>query len=486
MSLFQYSAARAGARHLGNRVVSCGVVAALGMALAAGANAADTGTPTWQAGPVTLSFGGYTALETLYRNRYEGTDIGSDYNTKIPYPDQTTTYNTSEFRETARQSRLTILAQGPVSDGYSAEGYFEMDFLGDAQNANSNESNSYTPRVRNIYGMFRDSNDGLYFLAGQNWSLVTLTRTEMNPRSEITPLTIDAQYAVGFNWTRNPQLRVVKSWNDQFAIGFSLESPQAQFCSTCTTPSGTVTSVAGTQQLVSASSLAVDFVPDVVLKVAADPGYGHYELYGLGRGFRDRDSITGANNTTYGGGLGGAILLPLVPKMLELQVSGLFGNGIGRYGSAQLPDVTVRSDVTVAAIPEYDVLVGLVFKPTSTWTFYAYGGVESASETAYTNATAGYTGTITGYGYGSPLYNNSGCLITTSSPSSTNCIANTKSVTQGTAGTWWKYYEGQMGNLQFGLQGSYTKRDAFAGIGGDPSTNLTVIMASFRYYPYQH
>jgi hypothetical protein len=483
MNILNNAASKSNARRLRARVAAVGVAAALGVGMEMAAGAADgpaPSAPTWQAGPVTLSFGGYTALESVYRNRYEGTDIGSDYNTKIPFPDQTTTYNTSEFRETARQSRLTILAQGPKSDGYSAEAWFEMDFLGDAQNANSNESNSYTPRVRNLYGLFRNSNDGLYFLAGQNWSLVTLNRTEMNPRSEITPLTIDSQYVVGFNWTRNPQLRIVKSWNDKLAVGFSLESPQAQFCSSCNIPGGTVTSVAGTQQLVSASSLAIDFVPDVVLKIASDPGYGHYELYGLGRGFRDRNSISGSNNTTYGGGIGGSVLLPLVPNILEVQGSVLFGNGIGRYGSAQLPDVTVRSDVTVAAIPEVDALVGLILKPTSLWTFYAYAGIENASETAYTN-TAG----TTGYGYGSPLYNNSGCTITTSAPSSTNCIANTKRVTQGAIGTWWKYYQGQLGNLQLGLQGSYTKRDTFAGIGGDPSTNMTVVMASFRYYPYQ-
>jgi hypothetical protein len=355
-----------------------------------------------------------------------------------------------------------------------------MDFLGDAENANSNESNSYTPRVRNLYGLFKDSNNGISVLAGQNWSLVTLNRVEMNPRTEVPPLTIDAQYATGFNWTRNPQLRIVKSWNNQFAIGISLESPQAQFCSTCTTPAGTVTSVAGTQQLVSATSLAIDFMPDVVVKIAADPGYGHYELYGLGRGFRDRDSITGANNTTFGGGVGAGVLLPLVPKLLEIEATTLVGSGIGRYGTSQLPDVTVRSDTTVAAIPEVDVMVGLVFKPTSLWTFYAYAGMESASETAYTNAAG-----TTGYGYGSPLYNNSACLVEGAAPSSTNCIGNTKSIEQGTLGTWWKYYQGQMGNLQLGLQGSYTKKDAFVGVGGDPSTNMTVIMASFRYYPYQ-
>jgi hypothetical protein len=466
--------------------VSAGVTAIVLAAAAGTATAADGGAPSWQAGPVTLSFGGFTALESLYRTRYEGTDIGSDFNTKIPFPYQTTNYNVSEFRETARQSRLTILAQGPSSGGYSAEGWFEMDFLGDAQNANSNESNSYTPRVRNIYGLFRDSNDGLYLLAGQNWSLVTLTRHEMDPRSEMPPLTIDAQYVAGFNWTRNPQIRVVKSWNDQIAVGLSLESPQAQICPAssatsaagCNTPATAITTVAGTQQLVSAASLALDFVPDVVLKVAADPGYGHYEVYGLGRGYRDRNSALAQNNTTYSGGVGGSILLPLVPKVLDLQASVLSGTGIGRYGSAQLPDVAVRPDSTLAAIPETDALVGLVFKPDSRWTIYAYGGMETAKAADYTNA----AGTV-GYGYGSPLYNNSGCLLATGTAA--HCAADTKTVEQGAIGAWWKYYQGQMGNLQLGLQGSYTRRETFTGIGGDPSTNMTVVMVSFRYYPYQ-
>ena len=32
-------------------------------------------------------------------------------------------------------------------------------------------------------------------------------------------------------------------------------------------------------------------------KIAADPGYGHYEVYGLARFFRDRNNTTASNNT---------------------------------------------------------------------------------------------------------------------------------------------------------------------------------------------
>ncbi len=40
------------------------------------------------------------------------------------------------------------------------EGYFEMDFLGAAPTANSNESNSYNLRMRNVYGTYYRQDDG--------------------------------------------------------------------------------------------------------------------------------------------------------------------------------------------------------------------------------------------------------------------------------------------------------------------------------------
>jgi len=91
-------------------------------------------------------------------------------------------------------------------------------------------------------------------------------------------------------------------------------------------------------------------------------------------------------------------------------------------------------------------------------------------------------GTTLGYGYGSPLYNNSGCGI----EGSTLCAANTSRIEQVTTGAWYRYYQGPLGYMQVGVQGAYTKRRTFNGIGGDPSTSLTGGMVSFRYYPYQN
>ena len=462
-------------------------------ATAAGAPAsvAQSTSPTWHAGPVTLSFGGFTALESVYRNKNEVADIGSNYNTGIPFAYQPNDH-ISEFRESARQSRFSLLAQGPQSGSLSAEGYFESDFLSSGTSSNSAESNSYTLRVRHFYGTLHDSDADWYVLGGQEWSYATLNSTaQMNPRNEVIPLTIDAQYVAGFNWTRNAQIRFVKDWNKVVSVGLSIESPQASFytgCNTVATPAPTgcaappsnLTTNAGGSLLNSTTNYSLDFAPDIIAKVAVDPGYGHYEVYGLARGFRDRSPGTaaGTNNTTWAGSVGVGMVLPIIDKQLTFQASALAGSGNGRYGSAQLPDATIRPDGTVAAIREWQALFGLSYRPVSALTLYAYAGEEAESSQSYTNA----AGTA-GMGYGSSLYNNSGCYSLTGSAAT--CIGNTRAVEEVTVGEWWKVYQGAIGNFQIGLEYSYLDRKAFSGVGGDPSTNISMGFVSFRYYPYQ-
>lgn len=436
--------------------------------------------PTWQAGPVGLTFGGFTALESVYRSKNEVADIGSSYNSAIPFAYQANDY-ISEFRESARQSRFALLAQGPQGDAWSAQGYFETDFLSAGASSNSAESNSYTLRVRHFYGVLRNTESNWYLLAGQDWSYATLSTTgTMQPRTEQIPFTIDAQYVVGFNWTRNAQLRLVKLFGNVASLGISFESPQAAF--TGATPATTVVNNTGGSLLNATTTYSIDFAPDVIAKFAVDPGFGHFELYGMGRGFRDRyeptaGSVAGTNNTSYGGGIGAGMILPSASAPLYFQASGLLGDGIGRYGSGQLPDATVRPDGTVAALQEREVLVGLVGKPIPTLQIYAYGGLEQAARDAFVSA----KGTL--YGYGNPGYNNSGCDLETGS--SSTCVANTETLKQLVLGEWWKAYQGAIGNFQIGLQYSYTDRLAFSGKGGAPSTSINMGFISFRYYPYQ-
>jgi hypothetical protein len=440
-----------------------------------------TTSTSWQAGPLDVSFGGFAALESVWRSKNETADIGSNYNTGIPYAFSSNAH-LDEFRESARQSRFALLVKGPEGGGWSAQSYLETDFLSGGVTSNSTESNSYTLRIRHFYGILRNTDMNWYLLAGQSWSLATLsTSGTLNPRAEQIPLTIDAQYVVGFNWTRNPQLRFVKLFGDSASFALSVESPQASF--TGATPTTTVINNPGVGGglLPSTNNYSLDFAPDTIAKFAIDPGWGHYELYGMARGFRDRfeptaGSVDGTNNTTWGASVGAGLILPLTSQ-LSFQASALAGSGIGRYGSGQLPDVTVRPDGTITAIRETDVLVGLKFNPTSTLTLYAYGGTEMATSAAYTST----TGKL--YGYGNPGYNNSGCDLLTGS--SSTCVANTKTLKQLVLGEWWKVYQGPIGNFQIGLQYTYEDRIAFEGVGGAPSTNINMGFFSFRYYPYQ-
>jgi hypothetical protein len=40
--------------------------------------------------------------------------------------------------------------------------------------------------------------------------------------------------------------------------------------------------------------------------------------------------------TSFGSGVGGSVLLPVIPRYLEVQAGGTYGRGIGRYGPGQL------------------------------------------------------------------------------------------------------------------------------------------------------
>ena len=93
---------------------------------------------------ITVTLGGFAAAEGVYRTKNDVADIGSNYS-KIPYNNATLAH-TDELRGTARQSRLSILAQGNLTPDMVAAFYGEFDFLAAAQTGNSNESDSYSPR----------------------------------------------------------------------------------------------------------------------------------------------------------------------------------------------------------------------------------------------------------------------------------------------------------------------------------------------------
>ena len=133
---------------------------------------------------VKFTLGGFAALETVTRDRNMTSDIVTNFSA-IPYPNIPASH-TGETRFSARQSRVSGLAQADVNDHVHIEGYGEFDFLGNAQTGNSNQTNSYNPRVRNLYGTIdwkTDDGNAWHLLVGQNWSLATMNSTGILPRS---------------------------------------------------------------------------------------------------------------------------------------------------------------------------------------------------------------------------------------------------------------------------------------------------------------
>ena len=478
---------------------------------------------TFRVGNVDIKLGGFIAAESVYRSRNEVADIASNFNTGIPEK-ISPLYHESEFRESARQSRVTALVTGLPDKDTKLQAYFALDFLGASPTSNSNESNSFVPRIREGWASYSRSDLGFEVLAGQSWTLLTMNRVGMEPLNVQTPLQIDAQYVPGFTWARQPELRIEKSFaNNQYWLGLSIENPATTYTNTSipsalgtlnVTNPGTANLATGsnsgttvvtgetavtttvtkngkttsttvltptTASVAGLGAFSDDIAPDVVIKGTADWKFAHLEAYGVGRVFHDRVSQlgTGQSNTMFGGGGGAAALVHIIPNVLDFQVSGLAGQGIGRYGTSQLPDATVNAQGGPEALPEWMALAGLVYHPVKQIDLYGYMGTEQTTA-RYFDTTVG--GKTTAYGYGNPLYSNAGC---DEELSKLTCTGNTSGIVQGTVGAWYRFLKGPYGTFQAGVQYSYTHRDVFQGVGPTPQTNDNMVFFSMRYYPFQ-
>jgi hypothetical protein len=466
--------------------------ASIGAIMAALAVTPALADSTMDAGPVTVTLGGFLASEGLYRSRNEESDIGSTFS-GVPFGNVPAAH-TSEARFTARQSRITLLAQGDVNSDTHLTFYNEMDFLGAAQSANSKESNSYNLRIRNMYTTVDWDSLGLQLLAGQNWSLATANTHGITPRNELVPATIEAQYVVGFVWARQPQIRITKNWNKEFWLAVSVENPQTTIAGGAATATGfsVYDQQAGGSLFNSANNYTTNHVPDVIGKIAWEPWIGdsqplHMEVYGIYRDFYDRTYVAATNalnaaagdynKDIAGGSVGGTITWTAIPHFLDLQVTGSSGTGIGRYASGQLPDATLAPNGSLDPISETIWLAGGTWHATPTFDIYAYGGQEAEHSKVFTTGT-----TLTGLGV--PTANLSAC-VAADTATSTACSAQLHNENQITAGFWWRIYQGKFGSFRYGMEYSYTHLTAFAGAGGiKPTTDDSMVFTSIRYYPF--
>ncbi len=474
-----------------------GVSTAPALTGAAAAPQTNNEPTSWAFKGVTFTPIGFFAAETVWRQRGLGADINTPFNS-LPMPGASQ-YNISEFNASGRQSRIGMLVQGKLSN-VTIGGYYEGDFLSAGTTSNDNQSNSYTFRQRQFWAQAA-FNSGFTITGGQMWSLLTQTAKGVDNRTEVLPENIDAQYNVGFSWARQYGVRLAKNFNNRMWLAMSVEEPQISFKGAGpTTPFLFGQAGTGGGLYNSTANYSFNMTPDFVFKAAFEPGFGHYEVFGLVSTFRDRIFPAGAapyNANTVGGGGGANAWLPFDKGHINLGIHALVGNGVGRYGSAQsAPDVTVQPDGTFATVRSYQGLGTLAFHYPK-WDVYFHVGEEYGGRTEFT-ATGS---TIANVGFGAAGFNNAGCWTEPApgsggyAPGSVgNCANNIKSIIEGTAGAWYSFYSGPKGTFKFGLEYSRENYNTWTGVGGTgactsaahptcaPSTNDNMVFTSMRYY----
>lgn len=500
---------------------------------------------------ISLTPGGFMAAETVWRQHALSADVNTPFNS-IPFYGSPMDHE-SEFNASGRQSRISLLVQGQLSS-VKIGGYYEMDFLSAGTTSTYTQSNSFTLRQRQFWGQAA-FNNGFTITGGQMWSLVTETKKGMDNRTEATPQTVDAAYQVGFSWARQYGFRVTKDFADKVWLGFAVENPETTV--TFHLPSGAPSnfflvgapgSTSGLENPI--ANYAFSAWPDLVFKAAFEPGWGHYEVFGILSGFRDRIypcgiapanvtepcgfigpiGVSAFNDNRTGGGIGANARVTFFKKV-DLGIHVLGGDGIGRYGSAGLPDATIRDtgiqadgtlapgSGTLALIRSYQALGSLELHPSQKLDIYMYVGGEYAGRTQYTyNPNYPTPPTVLdNEGYGALNLANYGCGVEqapgspVSTPtgvggssgfvpgSLTNCAGDTRNIIEGTFGFWYRFYKGSRGTIQWGPQYSYIQRNTWVGCAAQTPCGMGVengvtvtnsaphavenmLFTSFRYY----
>ena len=420
-----------------------------------------------------MKAGGFLEATAMVRLRNQNADVGETFG-NVPL-DGTANSFLSSFRMSSRHSRLSLLASARF-DRVTATGYFEGDFLGSSTSANEVESNDFRLRVRQFWGDAELSN-GISFLAGQTWTLLTTHQDGLGPLNEYLTLALSAQHVVGFNWARQTGFRVTKDFGNGVRFAAALENPETHTGGVVVpggafglsiSPNAQVPAATFASSLtLGANGISTDLAPDFVGKIVFEPGWGHCQVKGIIRWFRAR--FDGRNRAAPGAGLGFAAQLPISGK-LDLLLEGLAGRGIGRYAAAVGPDLAIGPDGSVHPIRATQVIGGLDRKPTQAMQIYSYVGLEFYGRTSFPGST---------FGYGSPLLDLSPCVSQAGFP----CPGGNRSIWQIMPGIWYSLARSEHGMVVLGISNLHTRRALWSGLGGmRPGGRENSFVSSIRYH----
>jgi hypothetical protein len=155
---------------------------------------------------------------------------------------------------------------------------------------------------------------------------------------------------------------------------------------------------------------------------------------------------------------------PVFGKYGDLAFTGLYGQGVGRYGDSALSDVTFDANGFMKALTNASALSTLELHPTPRLLVHFNFGEDFAGR--LDNLAAGPTA-----GYGLLNANNSGCYLQSSTPaagnlpstSPANCTGNNKFVQEFITGFWYDFYKGPAGRLRYGVQYGHINRAIWGG-----------------------
>jgi uncharacterized coiled-coil protein SlyX len=404
---------------------------------------------------VTFSPGAMVAPDFWWRSRSDAGVGGntawseSIFTNSIPFAGQANA-NLKQVRLGAQESKIMFRADTQIGTT-KLLAYYDMDFAGRANTGNESQTYSMTPRLRDFY-VQADTASGWQITGGMGWTLMTPNTHGCCSITDIWALIgFDFNINAGFPYVRAPLMRVAKNIGKKAWFGVEVVNPitnattqayqnysttAGNFGQSSLTlpwtygnyiplsggatygaevaPNGSVAGITYTNPAGIAMS-STNVMPDVDVKLAFEPGFGHWEIKGLARWFNDRPicNVTtgctlvngtnfgqGKNNTATGWGIGGDFILPVIKKnnvsKLDLLANGLTGKGLGRYSNASDPDVTLKPNGSVVAVPVTMAVFGFEAHPSPKLDVYVYYGVDYAGKTVYPvtayNATAG-TGT---------------------------------------------------------------------------------------------
>src|SRR5580698_4198800 len=187
---------------------------------------------------------------------------------------------------------MTVFVDGRVGH-VDLSSYVAADFLSAGVTSTSTSTNSYTLRLRQAWAQAKFDN-GFSFLAGQSWSLLTENGQGISPDDDLgrtndaRPKTIDPSYNVGFVFARQYGLRVTKSFGEKVAIAFAIENSQATVTSHGNANNFLVGEAGASNSYNTTATYSFNPSPDLIAKVAFDPGVGHYEVFAIADRFTDR------------------------------------------------------------------------------------------------------------------------------------------------------------------------------------------------------